>query len=261
MALNKVLEYCHALMSYPTLTDGPNLDLVYWIRDELDSYNIKSHLIYDQERKKANLFASVGPQEKEGILLSGHTDVVATEGQSWTTPPFQPTQRDNKIYARGAADMKGFIACALHSLVSASKLPLQRPLHLSLSYDEEIGCVGVHDLLVHLSERPVKPLLCIIGEPTSMQLASGHKGKITFEVMCKGRPGHSANPADALNAIHLASDFIQALRGQQDLLNKSTPQDTAYDVPHATIHVGTIAGGTAVNIVPESCKMVVDRKS
>jgi acetylornithine deacetylase len=169
-------------------------------------------LVPDAEGGKANLYARPGLRAG-GVMLSGHTDVVPVEGQAWTKPPFALTEADGRYYGRGTADMKGFVACAIAAMLDAAKRrPLKVPLHLALSYDEEIGCMGVRSLIDLLATAPVKPRFCIVGEPTGMQVATGHKGKVALRATCTGREGHSALAPLALNALHLAADFIGAVR-------------------------------------------------
>ena len=193
------------LISFPTVSRDSNLDLVRFVTTLLDGRGIKHTIIASPDGRKANLFATIGPSDASGVMLSGHTDVVPVEGQNWTVPAFAMTRRDGLLYGRGAADMKGFVACALSACLKAAERDLKIPLHLALSYDEEIGCVGVHSLLTMLRTAPQRPLLCIVGEPTEMRIATGHKGKIAARALCRGREGHSALAPFALNAIHLAA--------------------------------------------------------
>jgi acetylornithine deacetylase len=188
-------------------------------------------------------------------MLSGHTDVVPVDGQDWAVPPFEMTERDGRLYGRGATDMKGFVATALAAMIKASGMKLLTPLHLALSYDEEIGCIGVRSLIDMLREAPRKPLLCIVGEPTEMQVATGHKGKLGARAFCRGREGHSALAPLALNAIHLGCDFVAAIRREQERLANEGPRDLDYDIPYTTLHVGKIHAGVALNIVPNLCEI------
>ncbi|MDG4874949.1 acetylornithine deacetylase [Mesorhizobium sp. WSM4935] len=244
------------LIAFPTVSRDSNLDLIGYAADLLEANGIASQLIHSTDGHKANLFATIGPADRPGIMLSGHTDVVPVDGQDWTLPPFAMTERDGKLFGRGAADMKGFVASALAACIKASKMPLRTPLHLALSYDEEVGCLGVRDLIDMLSAAPQRPLLCIVGEPTNMQVATGHKGKLAARALCKGREGHSALAPLALNAIHLGCDFVRALRDEQDRLAREGARDGDYDIPYTTVHVGKINAGVALNIVPNLC--VVD---
>ena len=183
-------------------------------------------------------------------MLSGHTDVVPVDGQVWTKPPFALTEDQGRLYGRGAADMKGFVAAAVACVLGAASRPLRVPLHLALSYDEEIGCMGVRSLIDMLNRAPVRPRFCIAGEPTGMQVATGHKGKVALRATCTGREGHSALAPLALNALHLAVDFVGAVRELQARVVAAGMRDGDYDVPYTTLHVGRLQGGVQVNIVP-----------
>lgn len=249
------VDLLEKLIAFPTVSRDSNLDLVRFVAELLEARSIKRTIIASPDGRKANLFATVGPSNLAGVMLSGHTDVVPIDGQNWTVPPFAMTQRDGRLFGRGAADMKGFVACALSACLKAGERNLKTPLQLALSYDEEIGCVGVHSLLAMLRTAPQKPLLCIVGEPTEMRVATGHKGKIALRALCRGREGHSALAPFALNAIHLACDFIGVLRAEQKRLAVDGARDADYDVPYTTIHAGKINGGVALNIVPGSCQI------
>ena len=210
-------------------------------------------IIPDVTGTKANLYATLGPVDVPGVLLSGHTDVVPVTGQDWTHPPFALTHQDGKLFGRGTADMKGFVAAALRIAVQAGQTALVTPLHLALSYDEEVGCIGVRSLIDMLATAPFRPRFCIVGEPTLMAVATGHKGKTAYRVTCTGVEGHSALAPLALNAIHLATDMIMALRTLQAQVMQTGAQDPGYDVPYTTLHVGLINGGTVLNILPNTC--------
>ncbi len=249
------------LMSFDTVSAHPNMDLMLWVKSLLEDADIAVTLIPDASGQKANLFATTGPEGVPGVMLSGHTDVVPVEGQAWTVPPFALTERDGRLYGRGAADMKGFCAAAIAAMLKAAQRPLQVPLHLALSYDEEIGCMGVRSLVAMLQQAPVKPLFCIVGEPTAMQVATGHKGKVALRATCTGREGHSALAPLALNALHLAADYLHELRDMQAQLAAHGTRDGDYDVPYTTIHVGKMAGGVQVNIVPNTATLDFEIRS
>lgn len=238
------------LIAFDTVSARPNRALMDYVAALLADAGVSATLIPDATGGKANLYATIGPQDRSGVMLSGHTDVVPVEGQVWTHPPFQLTEADGRLYGRGAADMKGFVACAIAAAISAAQRPLRTPLHLALSYDEEIGCMGVRSLIDMLAGAPVRPAMCIVGEPTGMQVATGHKGKIALRATCIGREGHSALAPMALNALHLAADFITALRALQAEVAATGPRDGDYDVPYTTLHAGKMQGGVQVNIVP-----------
>lgn len=238
------------LMEFDTTSHRPNMALMLYVRDLLAEAGVTAQLIPDAQGHKANLFATIGPQTAGGVMLSGHTDVVPVEGQAWTKPPHALTQVDGRYYGRGAADMKGFVACAIEAALTAARRPLQTPLHLALSYDEEIGCMGVRSMIEMLQAAPHRPRFCIVGEPTAMQVATGHKGKVALRATCTGREGHSALAPMALNALHLAADFVTALRTLQADIAAHGARDGDYDVPYTTVHAGILRGGVQVNIVP-----------
>ncbi|MCA5974866.1 acetylornithine deacetylase [Pseudomonas fragariae (ex Marin et al. 2024)] len=251
----RALEILKRLIAFDTVSSEPNMALIEYVRELLASKGIESLIVKDETGKKANLFASTGPREVPGVLLSGHTDVVPAAGQAWTMPPFQATLRDGRIYGRGTCDMKGFIALAIDAMLDAADMPLTRPLQLALSHDEEIGCVGVRRLLDVLHLAPVRPFLCVVGEPTLMQFAVGHKGKASYRTFCRGQEAHSSLAPRAVNAIHLASDFIAELRKSQKQIEQQGARDEGYDIPYSTVHIGRIDGGKALNIVPNLCTL------
>ncbi len=247
------LDLLDRLIAFPTASRDPNRELIAFVQAFLGQHGIASEIIATPDGRKANLFATIGPTDRPGIMLSGHTDVVPVEGQAWTADPFRLRVADGRAYGRGAADMKGFLAAALALAARAAARPLETPLHLALSHDEEVGCVGVRSLIERLSTASVRPRLCIIGEPTSLRVATGHKGKLAARATCCGVEGHSALAPKALNAIHLACDFVGLLRTHQDRIAESGARDADYDIPYTTLHAGIIAGGTALNIVPNRC--------
>ncbi|PBQ15521.1 acetylornithine deacetylase [Pseudomonas congelans] len=251
----RALEILKRLIAFDTVSSEPNIALIEYVRELLASKGIESLIVKDETGKKANLFASTGPRDVPGVLLSGHTDVVPAAGQAWTMPPFQATLRDGRIYGRGTCDMKGFIALAIDAMLDAADMTLMRPLQLALSHDEEIGCVGVRRLLDVLHLAPVRPFLCVVGEPTLMQFAVGHKGKASYRTFCRGQETHSSLAPRAVNAIHLASDFIAELRNSQRQIEQQGARDEGYDIPYSTVHIGRIDGGKALNIVPNLCTM------
>ena len=243
------------LIGFDTTSSKPNRALMDWVQDLLGGAGIAAQIIPDASGGKANLYATIGPQDRPGVMLSGHTDVVPVDGQVWTRPPFVLTEAEGRYYGRGTTDMKGFVASALAAALMAARRPLATPLHLALSYDEEVGCLGVASLIDMLAHAPHLPAMCIVGEPTGMQVATGHKGKIALRATCTGREGHSALAPMALNALHLGADFLGALRRLQDEVAASGLRDGDYDVPYTTLHVGKMQGGVQVNIVPNLCTL------
>ena len=239
------------LLSFDTTSRESNLALIEMIRVFLTDRGITPHLFYDQGGAKANLYARIGPGGAGGVMLSGHTDTVPVDGQQWTIPPFQLTERDGRYYGRGSADMKGFLACVLASLDTFLSISLRMPLHLAFSYDEEVGCLGVRSMVDYLQASPEKPALCIIGEPTGMSPVYGHKGKLAVRCRVEGHACHSAYAPRGVNAISYAARLIQRL----DELGEAfaVQQDLRFTPAFGTVQTGTIKGGSALNIVPQHC--------
>jgi len=248
------------LVSFPTISRQPNADLIVYVDTVLRAAGAATRIVVHSGTGNLNLYAIVGPVDQAGVLLSGHTDVVPIAGQDWSSDPFRLTERDRRLYGRGTADMKGFVACAISAALRASSRPLARPLHLALSCDEEIGCVGVRSLLPVLAGIAPKPALCIVGEPTSLRIATGHKGKIAMEAHFHGEAGHSASAPLFANAIHLAADFVTRLRAYQAELAGRGRTDPDYEIPYSTLHAGIIRGGEALNIVPDHCTVAFEAR-
>lgn len=244
------IEILKHLIAFPTVSRDPNRALIEYSTELLANLGAAVTVIPDETGGKANLYATIGPTDRPGVMLSGHTDVVPVDGQAWTRDPFQLTEADGRLFGRGTADMKGFVASALACAERAALRDLTTPLHIALSYDEEIGCVGVRSLVDILATAPIKPAFCIVGEPTNLSVATGHKGKTGLRSIVRGREGHSALAPMALNAIHVAMDFIAAIRAKQAEIAKTGARDGDYDVPYTTLHVGKINAGVALNIVP-----------
>jgi acetylornithine deacetylase len=245
-------EILARLVAMPTVSRTPNAELIDFATDTLIEAGFTVRHV-EAGSGRRNLFASIGPANAAGVILSGHTDVVPVEGQAWSSNPFELVERDGLLFGRGTADMKGFIACVLNAATRARRYDLKLPLHIALSCDEEIGCVGVRPLLAALGADNLRAGACLIGEPTSMAVATSHKGKISARATCVGREAHSALVTQGLNAIHLATDLINALRDYQRELLALTDLHELFEIPYSTIHVAKIAGGIALNIVPAHC--------
>ena len=243
------------LISFPTVSRDSNLALIEYVRDFLASCGVRAKLYGDASGRKANLYAVVGPRDRGGVLLSGHTDVVPVDGQRWTSDPFHLVERGGRLYARGAADMKGFIACALRAAQLATERELRIPLQLAFSYDEEIGCVGVRSLIDDMATWAHRPEFCIVGEPTLLRPAIGHKGKTALAATCRGHAAHSASPGRGVNAIYMATELVDKIRVRQSSIEAGDVRDDAYEVPYTTLHVGVVRGGTVLNIVPARCDL------
>ena len=246
-------DYLEKLIAFDTTSALSNIALIDWVQSILVPLGADVQIIRNADGSKANIFATIGPADRPGVMLSGHTDVVPVAGQDWSRPAFEMTRRGDNLYGRGTTDMKGFVAAMLTAAHQASKQPLDTPLHLALSYDEEIGCMGVRSLIDMLALAPQRPKMCIVGEPTGLTVATGHKGKCAARAHFNGLAGHSALAPFAVNAVYMASDFITALRNIQEELQNGSVQDNGYDVPYTTLHVGRIEGGGALNIVPHNC--------
>lgn len=247
-------DLLETLVAFDTTSRESNLQLIEFVRDYLASFDVPCELIYNEQRSKANLFATIGPADKPGIVLSGHTDVVPVDGQPWTVAPFELTEHDGKLFGRGTADMKGYIACVLALVPSLVNAPLRRPVHIALSYDEEIGCLGVRSLLAALEQWPVKPMLCIIGEPTELKPVLGHKGKLAMRCDIQGHACHSAYAPLGVNAIEYAAELIGELGRIGNRLKAPEHRDARFDPPFSTVQTGVIGGGKALNIVPADCR-------
>jgi len=241
------------LVSFDTTSRNSNLQIIDFIRDYLASFGVESRLVHDETGKKANLYATLGPQDKPGIALSGHTDVVPIDGQEWSTDPWKIVERDGKLYGRGTCDMKSFVAIALAMVPDFLAKPLKTPIHLVFSYDEEVGCVGVRRLIHLLKELPVRPRAVIVGEPTDMRVIVAHKGKKSIRCHVRGFECHSSLAPHGVNAIEYAAELIACLNRMGRRIAKEGPFDEDFDVTHTTVHTGVIQGGTALNIVPKDC--------
>ena len=246
-------EILARLIAFPTVSRQSNLALLDYVEGLLAPAGVRLERFFSEDGSRANLMASLGPEGSGGVVLSGHCDVVPVEGQAWSSDPFTMRTEDGRHYGRGTADMKGFIAVAVSTMLTAAQRPLALPLHLAISYDEEVGCLGVRGMLDVLGTRPERPALIIIGEPTGMRIANGHKGKRGFRACCHGEEGHSALAPNALNALHLGAAFVTRLIARQDDLRATGARDDAYDIPYTTVHAGVMHAGTALNIVPNRC--------
>ena len=246
------------LIGFPTVSRDSNLALIEYAHEFLVARGVETRLYMDSSGRKANLYASIGPLDRGGVLLSGHSDVVPVDGQQWASNPFRLQERGGRLFARGSADMKGFLACALRAAERATARPLWLPLQLAFSYDEEVGCLGVRSLIDDMADWTHRPRFCIVGEPTQLRIAIGHKGKTALKATCHGRAAHSAAPAHGVNAIHMASELIDRIRRRQQGIETSGMRDPDYDVPYTTLHVGVIQGGSALNIVPARCEIELE---
>jgi acetylornithine deacetylase len=241
------------LIAFDTVSDRSNLSLIGYIEDYLASFGITGRRILDDTGQKASLWVTIGPEDRPGIVLSGHTDVVPVAGQNWTSNPFELVERDGRLHGRGTTDMKGFVAVCLAMVPEIRRANLAMPIHLAISYDEEVGCVGVRPLLHELNRTPVKPLACFVGEPTQMQIAIGHKGKHAVRATFRGHACHSSLAPTGVNAVEYAAELITEIRRRATQLATQGQRDEMYDIAHTTVLTSIVQGGTALNIVPDHC--------
>jgi len=249
------LEWARRLVRINTVSHHSNVALIDCISDHLRTLNVPLRLTWDADRKKANLFATLGEGKPNGIILSGHTDTVPWDGQAWSTDPLDPVIRDGRLYGRGSADMKGFIGLAVAQAAQFLEADLPFAVHYAFSYDEEIGCVGVQGLIADLRDEGLTPRLCVVGEPTRMIPAIAHKGIQRWRCCVRGKAAHSAQTPFAVNAIEAGARLVAHIADMADRWRAEGPFDRDYDVPHSTAAVAIIEGGIADNVVPEDCRI------
>ena len=249
----KSLDLIHKLVGFNTTSRESNLELIDFVKTYLDGIGVKSTLVYDEKKGKANLYATLGPTDRPGIMLSGHTDVVPVDGQDWQSDPFAITEKDGRLYGRGTCDMKSFIAICLAYAPRFLEGGLTTPIHLAFSHDEEIGCIGVRRLLDVMNGFDIKPAMCIVGEPTDMQVTIAHKGKFSYRAHVRGWEAHSSLAPKGVNAVEYAAELIAFMKRIARRIEAEGPYDPLFDIAHTTVHTGTIRGGTALNIVPKDC--------
>lgn len=251
--MDRSIDWIDRLVAHDTTSALSNLELIEEVRAYLLSLGIESRLTYDADSKKANLWATIGPSDRGGIVLSGHTDVVPVAGQDWSADPFKMRQADGKLYGRGTSDMKGFIAIALAYAPLIRERKLNVPIHFAFSYDEEVGCIGVKGLIRDVVANLPLPRAVIVGEPTSMQIIGGNKGSRSLRTTVRGVPGHSSEPGNGANAIMAAARIVSRIEDLQTSLRENADKDCGFEPPYTTIDLGLIEGGTAANIIPEYC--------
>ena len=252
------------LIAFDTTSRHSNLALIHDCADYLESLGLKPWLSHNADQSKANLFATIAAADgntEGGLILSGHTDVVPTDGQAWQSDPYRADIREGRLYGRGSADMKGFIAAVLAAAPAMVQAELKRPLHIALSYDEEIGCLGAPVMIAELQKRGLTPEHCIVGEPTSMRMVVAHKGIHTFRCAVHGKAAHSSLTPQGVNAIEYAAKLIVFINELAGRLKARHDTDPDYDVPFSTLSVNTIAGGIAANIVPQLCEFEFDYRN
>lgn len=251
-------EMLDKLVSFPTVSHNSNLDLIRFVADYLASHGISSNLVPDSTGEKAALHARIGPDTPGGIVLSAHTDVVPVEGQDWSSDPFQLREQAGKLYGRGSADMKGFAATVLAMVPDMVAAKLTRPVHIALSYDEEVGCLGAPPMIENMLANGPRPSAVIVGEPTNMKVVTGQKGISVLETRITGKSVHSSQLNRGASAVSVAARLISWLDGQTTANRERAGQDCPFDPPFTTLHCGEVAGGTAHNITAAECHFVTD---
>jgi len=257
--LNEAVAVLDRLVGFPTISTDSNIALVDYVVDYLGRQGVSCHISRDAGGGKANVLAMIGPAQPGGVVLSGHTDVVPVAGQPWTTDPFVLHAADGRLYGRGTADMKGFIACVLASVPAMRARRLERPIMLSFSYDEEIGCNGVHQVIDALGDAVPKPDLCIVGEPSGMRIINAHKGVRLFSTVFQGADCHSSDPRAGASAVHAAVAVLSELLAMEEELRQrgdsvlSLP--VGFDPPYSTLNIGRVVGGTTTNVLARECRV------
>lgn len=258
------LDWLERLIQFDTTSKWSNLELIECLANELEDKQIKPILIYDKKAPKANLLATIAGANgamTHGLVLSGHTDVVPVEGQAWETDPFQAVIKENKVFGRGACDMKGFIAVVMGLIPKIKAMTLDFPVHLAFSYDEEIGCLGAPYLIDKIKALDYEPAACIVGEPTLMKPVIGHKGKRTYRCQVKGVAAHSSLTPNGLNAIEYGAQLIHCIHRLAVDYKEKGVRDFSYDVPYTTLATTMIQGGNAYNTIPEWCEFIFEYRN
>ncbi len=256
MTLPRTIEILADLIAFETVSADSNLEMISYLTERLEALGARCIETRDKTGAKANVFATLGPDQPGGILLSGHTDVVPVADQDWTTDPFQMAENDGKLYGRGTCDMKGFIAAAVAFGETLDVDKLTQPLHFAFTYDEEVGCLGAQTLVDDLSERGIVPDIAIIGEPTEMRVIEGHKGCFEYTTRFSGLEGHSSAPDDGVNAAEYAARYIGKLLELRHILKSRAPADSRFEPPWTTVNIGQISGGVAHNVIASKAEVL-----
>ena len=254
MISDRALTLAQDLVRMNTVSANSNLELIHYVRDALRALGVASRLTFNADRTKANLFATLGEGKPAGVILSGHTDTVPWDGQAWTVDPLSATVREDRLYGRGSADMKSFIALALAHAQAFLDSEAQFAIHFAFSYDEEVGCFGVRELIADLRDAGIRPLACIIGEPTGMVPAIAHKGVYRYRCCVRGKEAHSSLTPMSVNAIEMAARLVGRIRDMAEDFERNEPRYHGFDVPWSTASVGQFHGGIADNVVPRDAE-------
>lgn len=253
--LQETVDTLDKLIAFPTISPDSNLDMISYLAERLEDVGAEVGLNASPDGRKANLFATLGGSAPNGIVLSGHTDVVPVADQDWTSDPFGMVERDGKLFGRGTCDMKGYIAAAIEFAQDYAAMPLKRPVHFAFTYDEETGCLGAQALAEWLKDKGIKPGLAIVGEPTSMRVIEGHKGCCEYTTTFRGKAGHGSMPDHGVNAVEYAMRYGSRLMELGEELKGRAGPDVAFDPPWTTVNIGGVAGGVAHNVIPEVCTL------
>jgi acetylornithine deacetylase len=257
MQLTRTIATLERLVAFDTVSSRSNVELIDWVANRLADHGIPAFVQHGDEPGKANLFATIGPADRPGLMLSGHSDVVPVAGQDWSTDPFRLTERDGRLYGRGSADMKGFIACCVEMAPRLAAAKLAVPVHIALSYNEETNMRGMRRLAAHLAASPVKPAACVIGEPTLMQVVVANKGAAIYRAKVRGFSVHSSLRDRGVSAVEMAAEVVVFLNGLQRRLDGAERHD-GFEFPHSSVHAGMISGGTAHNITAKDCEVLFE---
>ncbi len=252
--MHDIIRILGDLIAFDTTSRNSNLEFISYVEDFLHQYGIPTELTYDEDKGKANLFASLQQKDQPGIILSGHTDVVPVDGQVWLSDPFESTLKNSRIYGRGSCDMKGFIAVCLANITNILEARPAIPFHFAFSYDEEVGCVGAKSLITQLKSKEIMPHLCIVGEPTDMHVVREHKGMLYSNCSIHGKSSHSSQVNKGVNAVAYSARMINEIERLNAEFRKDGPLDNAFDPPHTSLHAGVIQGGIVNNIIPNYCR-------
>ncbi|MFT6676451.1 MAG: acetylornithine deacetylase [Sulfitobacter sp.] len=253
MTPTATLEILKDLVGFPTVSADSNLEMISYLAQRLDDTGARVRIMTDESGKKANLFATLGPDRDGGIVLSGHSDVVPAEEPNWSSDPFEMSLREGLIYGRGTCDMKGFIAAAVAMAPEFAEGQLGRPVHFSFTYDEEVGCLGARQLVEDLKHSGIQPAVAIIGEPTEMRIFEGHKGCCEYTTRFRGLEGHGSQPDAGVSAVEYAVRYVARLLELRSDLKQRAPADSRFDPPWTTLQIGRIAGGVAHNVIAGRC--------
>ncbi len=254
------IEMIEKLIGFETVSRDSNLNLIDYVADYLAEYGVNSRKIYNDDKTKANLFATVGPDVNGGIVLSGHTDVVPVDGQPWDTDPFTVVEKDGKLFGRGTSDMKSFSAIALSLVPDMIEQGIKKPIHFALSYDEEVGCLGSPRMIEDMVDKGLKPRAVIVGEPTMMNIVTAHKGIVGLKTRVVGKEAHSSLVENGVSAVMTAARLVNFIADMMAENKARTEPDSSYisEPCYTTLHVGVINGGTAMNIISRECEFVWD---